>query len=101
MAHLEEVRKRCLHGTYPFALALHLLVEDPAWRDLRRETGMTEPARRLHEAAAASDQMDAQWKVLIVVQRLLGRLDTAAPPTCSGGSLLEKEMKREIERRKE
>jgi len=65
---LYQVRQRCLVATYPFSFALSVLLEGWQWRsdELSRS-----PAR---SAAKAVEQ----WNALLVVQRVLGPLDTAS-----------------------
>lgn len=95
----EQVRLRCLDFTYPFTVALALLLDGPAWRKLKR---VAVGDRRAREAAVA-EQMAEQWRALLVVQRLLGRLDSASSPAWQPSSSLssQEKMKREITDRQE
>jgi len=70
---LDQVRRRCLVATYPFALALRVLDDSPLWRRLDPAAS---PSRR-HREAAAAEQASEQWESMLVVQRVLGPLDTA------------------------
>lgn len=82
---LEKVRMRCIHATFPFAIALQLLLHE--W-----ERGNRAPGYQGREAAAAA-RTSEQWNTLLAVQNVLGRLDAPSPSY--------KELKRIIPERRE
>jgi len=73
---LEKARERCLVATYPFALALQLLLE--SWPLTAGASELPARDRKGRDAAKAS-QLSEQWNILLAVQRILGRLDAPAP----------------------
>jgi len=72
---LEEVRKRCVHSTYPFAIALQLLQE--GWH---RSGEQLSPTNAKEREVATAAKTSAQWATLLAVQNVLGRLDLPARP---------------------
>merc|ERR1712192_283264 len=86
LRNLEEARERCIVATYPFALALQLLVDDWQQRSgevatnvsRRKSKDLGQDAKAIRDAEKATQQSQ-QWDTLLAVQRMLGRLDAPSP----------------------
>jgi len=74
---LNDVHTRCLLATYPFKLVMELLLNK--WKPCSAASHLRGKLRDAANAASKAALDAEQWDMILVVQRVLGRLNAPAP----------------------